>query len=174
MPEFVGVTAMEVRVAAVTVKVVLPAILPKAAVIVAFPAAAPAARPLLSTVAADVLDELQVTCAVISWVVPPEYVPNAVNCWVFPAGTLGLAGETAMEVRVAAVTVKVVLPAMLPKVAVIVAFPAELPVARPLLLTVATGVLEELQMTCVVIFWGAPAEYVPKAVNCWVVPAGAM
>ena len=46
------------------------------------PAATPVARPPLLTVAVGVLDEVQVTCVVISWVVESEYVPVAVNCWV--------------------------------------------------------------------------------------------
>ena len=111
------------------------------------------ARPLLLIVAIVVLDELQVTCVVISRVVPSEYVPVAVNCWVAPAAMLGLAGVTAIEDRVAAVTVRVVFPEILPEVAVMVAVPAATAVARPLLLTVATDVLDELQVTCVVISW---------------------
>jgi hypothetical protein len=68
-----GVTAMEDRVAEFTVRVVLPEIFPEVAVmIVPVPAATPAARPLLFTVAMEVLDELQVTCAVISRLVPSE------------------------------------------------------------------------------------------------------
>jgi hypothetical protein len=63
----------------VTVRVVLPEILPEAAVIVAVPAVTAVARPLLFTVATEVLDELQVTCVVISWLVPSEYVPEAAN-----------------------------------------------------------------------------------------------
>ena len=55
---------------------------------VAVPAATPVARPLLLTVAADVVDEVQVTCVVIFWVVWSEYVPVAVNCWVTPAAML--------------------------------------------------------------------------------------
>ena len=74
--------------AGVTVRVVFPEILPEVAVMVAVPAATAVARPLLFTVATDVLDELQVTCVVISWVVPSEYVPEAANCLVFPAGML--------------------------------------------------------------------------------------
>ncbi len=62
-----------------------------------------------------------------------------------------MAGDTDMEVRVTAVTVKVVFPVMLPKVAVMVAFPAAAPVARPLLVTVATDVLDEFQVTWAVI-----------------------
>jgi hypothetical protein len=64
----------------VTARIVLPEILPEAAVMVALPAATAVARPPLFTVATVVLDELQVTCVVISWLVPSEYVPEAANC----------------------------------------------------------------------------------------------
>ena len=50
----------------VTVRVVLPEILPKLAVMVVAPAVTGVARPLLLTVATDVSDELQVTCEVKS------------------------------------------------------------------------------------------------------------
>lgn len=83
------------------VKVVLPVMLPKVAVTVAVPAATAVANPLLLTVATDVLDELQMTCAVISRLVPSEYMLVAANCIVFPTGMLGLAGVTEMEDRVA-------------------------------------------------------------------------
>jgi len=53
------VTAMDDRVAAVPVRIVLPEILPEVAVMVVLPAATPAARPLVLTVATDVLEELQ-------------------------------------------------------------------------------------------------------------------
>ena len=56
----------------VTVRVVFPEILPEVAVIVVVPTAMAVARPLLLTVATDVLDELQVTWVVISWFVPSE------------------------------------------------------------------------------------------------------
>ena len=61
-----GVTDMKDRVAEVTVRVRLPEIAPEVAVMVAVPAATDVAKPLLLTVATDVLDEVQVTCAVIS------------------------------------------------------------------------------------------------------------
>lgn len=68
-----GVTAMEERVAEFTVRVVLPEIFPEVAVmVVPVPAATAVARPLLFTVAMDVFDELQMTCAVISRLVPSE------------------------------------------------------------------------------------------------------
>ena len=63
----------------------------------------------------------------------------------------GRVGLTAMDSRVAPVTVNVVLPEKLPDVAVIVVLPAATDVANPLkpaaLLTVATPELEELQVT---------------------------
>ena len=77
---------------------------------------------------------------------------------VLPAGTLGLAGVTKMEVRIAEFTVRVVLPEILPEVAAMVAVPTATDVARPPLLTVATAVLDELQVTWVVISWLVPSE----------------
>jgi hypothetical protein len=119
-----------------------------------------------------VFDEVQVTEMVISRVVPSENVPVAVNCWVAPTDRLGLDGVTAMEDRVAEFTVTVVLPEIVPEVAVMVVTPVVRAVARPLLLTVAIVVSEELQVTCVVISWVVPSAYVPVAVNCWVAPPG--
>jgi hypothetical protein len=63
-----------------------------------------------------------------------------------------------MEVRVAEVTVRVVFPEILPEAAEMVAVPDATDVATPLLLTVATGVLEELQVTWVVMSWLVPSE----------------
>ena len=160
--------------AGVTVRAVFPEILGEAAVMVVVPAATAVAWPPLSTVATGVLDEVQVICVVISWVVPSEYVPEAVNCLVFPAGTLGLAGVTAIEDRVAGVTVMVVFPAILPEAAVMVAVPATTAVASPVLLTVVTEVFEEAQVTCLVISWVVPSEYLPEAVNCLVLPSGTL
>ena len=86
-------------------------------------------------------------------------MPVAINCWVAPTGTLGSAGVTDMAERVAVFTVRVVLPedpeaekllAMV-EVAVIIVVPAAMPVAKPLLLTVATNVFDELHATSMVI-----------------------
>ena len=72
----VGVTAMDVSVAAVTINVVEPETLPSVAVMAVLPTASGAARPLESAallmVALLVLEELQVTDAVMSCVVPSE------------------------------------------------------------------------------------------------------
>ncbi len=73
-----GVIAMEDRVAEVTVRVKLPETGPEVtklvpeAVIFALPAPTAVTRPLLSTVATDVFDEIQVTCVAKSWFVPSE------------------------------------------------------------------------------------------------------
>ena len=71
---------MEDRVAEFTVRVVLSAILPVVAVMFVVPTETPMARPVLSIVATDVSNEPQVTCVVMSLLVPLEYVPVAVNC----------------------------------------------------------------------------------------------
>src|SRR5256712_2850239 len=110
----VGVTVIVDRFAAVTVSVVLPETPPKVAVIVVVPAATDVARPCdppaLLIVATAVLDELQVTWVVRSCVVLSLKVPVAVNCWVNPSARPGLVGVTAIETRIALVTVSVALP----------------------------------------------------------------
>jgi ABC-type iron transport system FetAB permease component len=88
---------MEDRVAEFTVKTAPPDTLPWVAVMVAVATVTAVARPLLSTVATAVFDEIQVTCVVISKLVPSEYVPTAANCRATPMGTCGLAGMIEME-----------------------------------------------------------------------------
>ena len=79
-----------------------------------------------------------------------------------------------MDTSVADVTVSVVDPDVLPVVAVIVVDPAATDVALPLepaaLLIAATAVDDDFQVTAVVRFCVELSEYVPVAVNCWVVP----
>ncbi len=86
------------------------------------PAATDEARPLepaaLLTAATAAFDELQVACVVRSWTVLSEKVPVAVNCWLLPSARLGLGGVTPIDTSVAEVTVSVVLPEMVPDVAV--------------------------------------------------------
>ena len=71
----------------------------------------------------------------------------AVNCFVVPLAMLGLAGEMEMDARVAAVTVRVVVPEMLPSVAVAVAEPTPTPFASPELEIVALNVSDEDHVT---------------------------
>ncbi len=61
-----GSTKIEDRVAEFTVRFELPEILPEEAAMVVLPGATDTARPLAFTVAAAVLEELHVTCAVIA------------------------------------------------------------------------------------------------------------
>jgi hypothetical protein len=65
-----GETEIAVIVGADTVTNVEPVTEPKAAVIVADPPARPVTFPEASTVASEIVDELQLTCAVISRELP--------------------------------------------------------------------------------------------------------
>ena len=149
---------MEDRVAADTVTIALPDWLPNLAVMLAVPAATGEARPLLLTSATDGFDEVQITCVVISWLVPSEYTPVAINCWATPASMVALAGVTdtgdgamVAEVTARVVLPEIVLPLIFPGVAVMVALPVATAVARPLPSTDATDMFDELQATFEVI-----------------------
>jgi hypothetical protein len=137
-----GVTAMELKVAAFTVSVVVLVIAPTVARIVLLPWAILEARPLDEIVATPVLLEVQEAEAVKSCVLPSEKVPVAVNCCITPTGMEGFAGVMAMDTRTAEVTVMVVLALLPPKLAVIVEVPTLAAVARPVLLMVAALLLE--------------------------------
>jgi len=80
-----------------------------------------------------------------------------------------------MEDSVAAVTVSVVVPEIAPDVAFIVVEPVATGVASPFeppaLLMLAIVVADELHVTVGVRFCVEPSEYVPVAVNCFVVPS---
>lgn len=163
-----GWIAKEARSAALTVAVTLPLIEPEAAVIVVVPRLRAVARPLTVIDATLVFDEVQVTVAVMSCVVPSEKVPVAVNCCRVPSGMDALVGVTAMEVRLALVTVRVAVEKTLPEVAVMIEVPAATPRARPgtpLTLMVATAGLPEVHWTEPVMFCTLPSEKVPVAVN---------
>ncbi len=70
----------------------------------------------------------------------------AVNCSVAPLEIIGFVGVTAIDVSVTSVTVNVVLPETVPKVAVMVVVPAPMDVASPVLLIVATSAFDEPQV----------------------------
>jgi hypothetical protein len=72
MEALAGVTVIEVKVAFVTVKLAVPLVAPKAALIVVVPAEEPVAKPLPSIPANAGLDEDQVTALVILWLLPSE------------------------------------------------------------------------------------------------------
>jgi hypothetical protein len=94
-----------------------------------------------------------------------------VNCCVFPAATDGFAGVTAIDDRVAAVTVNVVDPTTLPLVALIVDVPTFTAVAKPSALIVAFAGVPEAHVTLLVKFCVELSLNVPVAINCWVFPA---
>ena len=75
-----------------------------------------------------------------------------------PIGTEAAAGVTAIELNVAAVTVKIAEPDLVPKVAVIVAVPADTPVATPGDTTVATAMVPEVHVTVVLMSTVVPSE----------------
>ena len=80
------------------------------------------------------------------------------NCWPVPSAIAGAVGVTAIETKVAEVTVSVTgLEVTDPKTAVMVVLPAVREVARPLepdaLLTEATAPKEEPQIAEVVRLW---------------------
>jgi hypothetical protein len=70
MDAVLGVTAIEVNTAAVTVSVAEPLMVPDVAVIVAVPVAKLVARPALLTVATDAADDVHVDVLVRFCVVP--------------------------------------------------------------------------------------------------------
>ena len=57
---------MEDKVAGIIVRTVFPEMLPEVAEMADVPTETAVARPLLSTVATDIFDEVQVTCVVMS------------------------------------------------------------------------------------------------------------
>lgn len=149
---------MDAKVAEDTVKTVSPDTAFNVAVIVDVPVATVLANPWLPAalliVAFAVSDEVHVTVLVRSWVVLSLKVPVAVNCRVLPSGVDGVAGVTAIDANVAAVTVTVNVAETDPLVAVITAVPAFTAVTRPRgdpeVVTVATLVLEEVQVALLV------------------------
>jgi len=157
-------TTMDEMVMGLTVSVVEFVIEPRAAVTVTVPAppsevARPLAPTALLTVTIVLLDEVQTTAAVTSWVDPLSKKPVAVNCCVVPEAIWGAEGDIETEVRTPGVTVSVVAPVLLwnnaDMVVVAVPVPPVTGVDRPLkpaaLLTVATAVSEEVQADIAVI-----------------------
>jgi hypothetical protein len=119
-----GVTAIEASVAAVTVNVADPLTEPEVAVIGAVPCETLVARPTVELNVATVgVFELHCAVLVMFCVLPSLNVPVAVNCCVTPIGSVGIAGVTAIETNVAAVTVTVVEPLIAPEVAVTLVLP---------------------------------------------------
>src|SRR5207244_3238244 len=116
------------------------------AVIVADPGVTPETRPLLLTVATVVLELDHVTVRPESGF-PPASLGVPVSCTVWPACTDAEGGVTSTVATGTFVTVTDEVPLFPSLVAVIVAVPGVIPDTSPLLLTVATVVLELVDVT---------------------------
>jgi hypothetical protein len=171
---FAGVIEIELRFAALTLRGVLPVTDPRVAEIVVLPMFRAVARPLAVIEATEPAEECQVATPVTVWLVPSENVAVARNCWVIPSGRATPDGVTTIELTEAEVTTSDAVAESDPIVAEMVELPAAMPWASPLvgveLLTVASTVLEDVQVTELVRFCVLPSLYVPVATNCWVVP----
>lgn len=130
------------------------------------PVPAAVARPEAFTVATDEFDDDQVTELVRFCELPSLKVPVAVNWSVVPFATEVLAAEIVIDCRVAAVTARDRVLDVIPLwEAVTLVEPTPLPVASPLELIVATLVLDEVQVTELLMFCVLPSLKVPVAVN---------
>lgn len=74
----------------------------------------------------------------------------AVNCWLVPSAIEGFAGVTAIDTKVAGVTVRLLDPLIAPDVALMLAFPTATAFTSPVLETVAVAAEEELQVAVLV------------------------
>ena len=137
---------------------------------VTVPAPTPVAMPELLIVATDVFDEDHATIDVMFLVLLSVYVPVAVNCFFVPLEMVGLTGVMLMDCSTALVTVKTDESERLPNVARMVDLPVPAPVAKPVLLIVATDVFDENHVTLIVRSCVLVSLYVPVAVNCFVRP----
>lgn len=146
MPELLGVTAMETRVAVVTVSEAVPLTDPEDAVIVTVPDPVLVARPAALMEATLRFDDDHVTegsCCVL----PSLKLPVAINSWFVPSAIEGFAGVTEMETRLAGTTVSVAVSLKAPAVAVMVTVPCPAVVASPLPSMLAIPLSEEVQVT---------------------------
>ena len=126
-----GVMAIETSIAGVTVSSVEPATDPDIALMLAVPVPTPLESPVLLIVATETVSDDHVAVVVRSCVLPSLYVPVAVNCCVVFSAIEGRAGVTAIETRVAVVTVSTVDPVTPLEIALIVAVPEPTVVACP-------------------------------------------
>ena len=152
------VTAIDMRVAAVTLSVVMPttavAPVPLVAEMTDVPTTRPLARPAVVIEAVAAVAEAQVTMEEMSCVVmtfaASLNVPVATNCCVVPAASDGAPGVTAIETNVAPVTVRVVIPVTPPLVAEMTDMPLATPVATPAAVIVAVAGMADAQVAVAV------------------------
>src|SRR5438046_773582 len=161
-----GVTSTVATGTFVTVTDEVPLLPSLVAVIVAVPGVTPDTSPLLLTVATVVLELDHVTVRPESGF-PPASFGVPVSCTVWPACTDAEGGVTSTVATGTFVTVTVEVPLFPSLAAVIVAVPGVTPDTSPLLLTVATAVLE-LDHVTVRPESGVPPASLGVAVSCTV------
>src|SRR5207244_8160313 len=164
-----GVTSTVATGTFVTVTDEVPLLPSLVAVIVAEPGVTPETSPLLLTVATAVLELDHVTVRPESGA-PVASFGVAVSCTVWPGCTEAVAGVTSTDATGTGVTVIAEVPLFPSLVAVIVAVPGVTPDTSPLLLTVATAVLE-LDHVTVRPESGVPPASLGVPVSCTVWPA---
>ena len=156
---------IDVSLALETVRPVEPVIAPRIAEILVVPVTLLVTNPALFIAATAAFEELQPTDAVMSCVLLSLKVPVATNCFEAPIGMMEFAGVTAIETRLAPVTVIAALPVIDPTVAFMLPVPAATPAASPEESTVTTPGAEDDQLTevkvCVL-----PSSKIPVAANC--------
>jgi len=165
-----GLTLTEATGTLETVMLAVPLCPSLVAVIVADPIAAPLTRPLLVTVATEVL-LLDHARARPESGLPFASFGVAVSCTVCPTCMLAEPGLTVTDATGTAVTVMAEVPLFPSDVAVMVAEPAAAPVTRPLLVTLAMLVLLLDQDTARPDS-GVPFASFGVAVSCTVPPTG--
>src|ERR1051326_5752290 len=164
-----GVMLIETKCAVDTVSPVDPLIDPNAALIVVLPLATLLTTPLLLMAAAAGLVELHITEFEISCTLLSLNVPVAVNCLLVPTAMVEFAGVTAIDTRLAPVTVSEVVPLTPPEAAVIVVVPVPELTAKPVEFTVATAPALDVHVTDGNA-WVLPSSKFPVALNCTAVP----
>jgi hypothetical protein len=165
-----GVIVIDVSFAIETVRSVEPVVAPTIAEMVVEPLARLVASPALLIEATAGAEELQATDAVMSCVLLSLKVPVATNCFDAPIGMLEFAGVTAIETRLAPVTVTAALPVIDPELAFTLPVPRPIPVANPEESTVTTTGADDDHVTDVNI-WVLPSSKIPVAINACFVPA---
>jgi hypothetical protein len=148
------------------------------ALIVVVPVEALLASPFDLMVATPTSEEVHETCTVILTTELSVKVPCAANSCDDPRLIVGLMGVTAIEVNVAVVTVRFVVPLIPANAAETVLLPVATPVATPALsaelLTVATDGVEDVHVTADVKSNCWPSLNFPMAVSWVSIVAGSL
>ena len=156
---------IDVSLALETLRSVEPVIAPRIAEILVVPVMVLVTNPALFIAATAAFEELQPTDAVMSCVLLSLKVPVATNCFEAPIGMVEFAGVTAIETKLAPVTVIAALPVIDPTVAFTLPVPPATPAASPEESTVTTPGVEDDQLTevkvCVL-----PSSKIPVVANC--------